>query len=472
MSVDGSLGGMSGTTLSTLPPDLLSAVNREISGRIVTPADADWDAERHGWNLYVDQRPLAVVHAADVSDVAALVRFARRHGLSVAAQPVGHNASTAVDGTFLLRTTGMRRLSVDAPGRTARVEAGVRSRDLNAALFGTGLTGLPGSSGDPTVVGYTLGGGLSWFGRKYGLAANHVRAFEMVDPDGGHVRVTERSDPDLFWALRGGGGEFGVVTALEMDLLPAPHIYGGRLAWTGDQAGEVLEAFSQLAYTAPDELTVWAWLLNLPDVPFVPEPLRGRWSVAVDLTFLGQADEAKEHLEPLRNVPGPGPIVDTLDSVALARIGEIAAEPDEPIPARHDTTLLTGFDALAAAALTEAIGLGDPDGLPVTHLRGLGGALARPVAGHGAVGYIEEPFMLMYSGMVTPEISDRIEELVERVGAAMAPYSSGRAFPNFAESAEQAYPPEVLTRLSAIKTERDPRGVIRSNRPLPPVREP
>lgn len=463
---------MSGTTLSTLPPDLLAAVNQEISGRIVTSADADWDAERHGWNLCVDQRPLAVVHAAGVADVAALVRFARRHGLAVATQPVGHSASTAVDGTFLLRTTGMRRLSVDTSGRTARVDAGVRSRDLNAALSGTGLTSLPGSSGDPTVVGYTLGGGLSWFGRKYGLAANHVRAFEMVDPDGAHVRVTERSDPDLFWALRGGGGEFGVVTALEVDLLPAPHIYGGRLAWAGDQTGEVLEAFTQVAYAAPDELTAWAWLFNLPDVPFVPEPLRGRWSAAVDLTFLGQADEAKEHLEPLRRVPGPGPIVDTLGPVALAHIGDIAAEPDDPIPARHDTTLLTGFDEQAAAALTEAIGLGDPDGLPVTHLRGLGGALARPVAGHGAVGYVDEPFMLMCSAMVTPELAGPIEKLVERVGAAMAPYSSGKAFANFAESAEQAYRPEVLARLSAMKSERDPRGVIRSNRPLPPVAKP
>ena len=226
-------------------------------------------------------------------DIVAAVRFAKRHGMSVAAQPVGHAATTAVDGTILLRTTGLRGLSVDVAGRTARVEAGVRSRDLNAALSGTGLTSLPGSSGDPSVVGYTLGGGMSWFGRKYGLAANRVRAIDLVDPDGRHVQVTEHSDPELFWALRGGGGDFGIVTAMEIELMPAPAIYGGRLAWSVEQTVPVLRAFSEVAAAAPDELTVWAWLLNLPAAPFVPEPLQNCWSVVVDLSYLGTAAEAE-----------------------------------------------------------------------------------------------------------------------------------------------------------------------------------
>jgi FAD/FMN-containing dehydrogenase len=222
---------MSDTDLSTLPGKIAAALDREVSGRILTAADTEWDVERLGWDLHVDQRPLAVVHVTGAEDIVAAVRFAKRHGMSVTAQPVGHTATTAVDGTILLRTTGLRGLSVDIAGRTARVEAGVRWRDLNAALSDTGLTSLPGSSGDPTVVGYTLGGGMSWFGRKFGLASNHLRAVELVDPDGEFIRVTEHSDPELFWALRGCGGDFGIVTAMEVDLLPYPEIYGGRLVW-------------------------------------------------------------------------------------------------------------------------------------------------------------------------------------------------------------------------------------------------
>jgi FAD/FMN-containing dehydrogenase len=458
---------MSETDLSTLPLGIAAALDREVSGRIVTAADTEWDVERFGWDLHVDQRPLAVVHVTGVDDIVAAVRFAKRNGMSVTAQPVGHGATTAVDGTILLRTTRLRGLSVDVAGRTARVEAGVRWRDLNAALSGTGLTGLPGSSGDPSVVGYTLGGGLSWFGRKYGLAANHVRAVELVDPDGEHMHVTERSDPELFWALRGGGGDFGIVIAMEIDLLPAPAIYGGRLAWAAEQTVPVLRAFTEVAAAAPDELTLWAWLLNLPAAPFVPKPIQNCWSVVVDLTYLGTADEAEARLGPLRSVAGQAPKIDTVQPVPLAAVGEIAAEPDDPLPLLHDTTLLTDFDGGAITALTEAVRVGDPSGLAVTELRRLGGALARPYEAHGAAGHVDEPYLLIYGGVVaTPELADPISRLINGVSIAMGPYQAGRTVPNFASDAESAYPPDVLARLAAIKRRRDPNGVIRSNRPV------
>ena len=461
------LGRVSDTELRILPGEITAALDREVSGRIVTATDADWDAERFGWDLQVDQRPLAVVHVSGVDDIVAAVQFAKRHGMSVTAQPVGHTATTAINGTILLRTTALRGMSVDVVGRTARVEPGVRWRDLNVALSGTGLTSLPGSSGDPTVVAYTLGGGLSWFGRKYGLAANHVRAIELVDPDGEHVHVTEHSDPELFWALRGGGGDFGIVTAMEIELIPAPAIYGGRLAWDVEQTVPVLRAFSEVADAAPDELTVWAWLLNLPAAPFVPEPLQNCWSVVVDLTYLGTGADAESHLGPLRDLAGKAPKIDTVQPVSLAAVGQIAAEPDDPLPLLHETTLLTGFDDAAIAALTEAVRVGDPSGLAVTELRRLGGALARPDDAHGAAGHIGEPYLLIYGGVVaTPELAEPIASLIDRVSTAMGPYRAGRTVPNFAADAESAYPPEVLARLAAIKRQRDPKGVIRSNRPM------
>ncbi|HEX6336373.1 MAG TPA: FAD-binding oxidoreductase [Jiangellaceae bacterium] len=458
---------MSDTDQSTLHGEIAAALEREVSGRIVTATDAGWDVERLGWDLSVDQRPLAVVHVTGPDDIVAAVRVAKRHGMSVTAQPVGHGATTAVDGTILLRTAGLRGLSVNVAARTARVDAGVRWRDLNAVLSGTGLTSLPGSSGDPTVVGYTLGGGMSWFGRKYGLAANHVRAVELVDPDGEHIRVTERSDPELFWALRGGGGDFGIVTAMEIGLMAVPAIYGGRLAWDAEQTVPVLEAFTEVAATAPDELTVWAWLLNLPAAPFVPEPLQNCWSVVVDLTYLGTAADAEAQLGPLRNLAGTAPKIDSVRPVPLAAVGEIAAEPEDPLPLLHDTTLLTGFDRGAVADLTEAVRVGDPAGLAVTELRRLGGALARPAESHGAAGHVDEPYLLIYGGVVaTPELAEPIAGLIDGVSTAIGPYRAGRTVPNFAADAESAYPPEVLARLAAIKRQRDPKGVIRSNRPV------
>lgn len=252
---------------------------------------------------------------------------------------------------------------------------------------------------------------------------------------------------------------------MEVDLLPAAEIYGGRLVWAAEHTVPVLEAFTEVAVAAPDELTVWAWLLNLPAARFVPEPLQGRWSVVVDLTYLGSPAEAEAHLEPLRAIAGPAPIVDTIGRVPLAKVGEIAAEPDDPLPLLHQTTLLTGFDGEAIAALTKAVRVGDPSGLAVTELRSLGGALARPNESHGAAGHVAEPFLLIYGGVVAmPEMADPIAMLIDGVSVAMGPYRAGRTVPNFASDAESAYPPDVLARLAAIKRQRDPQGVIRSNR--------
>jgi hypothetical protein len=199
----------------------------------------------------------------------------------------------------------------------------------------------------------------------------------------------------------------------------------------------------------------------------VPEPLQGRWSVCVDLTFLGEAIEAEVHLEPLRNIAGPTPTLDTLGPVPLAAVGDIAAEPNDPLPLLHDSTLLTRLDAQGVAALTDAIDLGHPSGLAVTEIRQLGGALARHSETHGAIGHVDEPYLLIYGGVVAaPELAGPIAGLVNRVRAAVRPFSAGRTVPNFAAEAEHAYPPDVLARLGAIKRERDLRGVIRSNRPV------
>ncbi len=446
-----------------VPGDLVDGLRRQLSGRVVSPDDADWEAERQGWNLAVDQRPGLVVHVADADDIGTAVAFARRHGLSVSVQPVGHGASTALDGTILLRTGRIRDIEVDVGARTARVGAGVRWQQLNEALTGTGLTSLPGSSGHPSVVGYTVGGGVSWFGRAYGVAAGSVRAAELVGPDGRLVRVTEGTDPELFWALRGGGGDFGVVTSLEVDLHPAEHVHGGRLVWAAEHAAAVFAAYLDLIATAPDHLTAWVRLLNLPDLVVVPEPLRGRWTVAVDVTYLGSSDDATRQLDGLRRLPAP--LVGTLGTVPLAGLSDVCAEPTDPKSVLDTATLLDDFDQVAVEALLDAVLCPRPAPLALVGIRHLGGALARAADHPGALVQVPQPYALLANGPTTPETADDTRASLDRVRAAVAPYDSGRDPANFG-AVERIHAPDVLDRLRDLKRRRDPAGVIRSNRPV------
>ena len=437
----------------------------QVSGRVVGPADDDWESARLAWNTRLDQQPLTIVEVESVDDISAAVRIAEQHGVPVTAQPRGHGATPALDGTIMLRPKALQTLEIDADQRVARVGAGVRTQQVNEALTGTGLTGLPGSSGDPTVIGYTLGGGLSWFGRRYGVAAHQVRAVELVVPAGEHVRVTAGSDPDLFWALRGCGGDFGIVTALELGLMPAEHIYGGRLLWSIDHLSSVLAAFAASSAEAPDELTLWVNLLNLPDFEFIPEPLRGRWTVAVDVTYLGDADAAERLLGGLRNA---APLLaGSLDTVPLARLGDICAEPVEPAPAMDRGWLLNAFDGPAIETFLGVVGPGKPSPLTVAQVRRLGGALSRPVDDAGAAGHVPEPYLLTCVGAVpVPPMAEPLAACLADVGAALAPHRSGRAPLNSGADAAAIYPPDVLDRLRQLKRSRDPGGAIRSNRPL------
>ncbi|MGW6279872.1 FAD-binding oxidoreductase [Kribbella sp. NPDC055071] len=452
---------------SGLSPEQVQALTDSISSRVVVPSAADWEAERHAWNLAVDQQPVAVIDVETAADVATVVAYAAAQGLTVSAQARGHGASVAIDGTILLRTLGLRTIEIDLAGGTATVGAGVRWGELNKALSGTGLSGLPGSSPDINVVGYTLGGGLSWFGRKYGFAANNVRRFELVNAQGTLVSVTRASDPDLFWALRGGGGEFGIVTAIELELFVVPEIFGGRLLWPIERAQEVLQAFTEVTRDAPDELTLWYWLFNLPDLPIVPELLRGRWMVAIDSTYIGTPAAATPLLAPLRAVPGC--VADLIDVVPLAEITSIADEPVDPLPVQLESVVLRGLDGGAAEALLEVLAPGSPSPIALVEVRHLGGAFAQASEGHGAVQHIEDPYVAMAAGIVAvPELAAPIAGQLGAFRAAMAPYQGSRVVANFTEgeTAERVYPADVLERLRAIKHQRDPHGVIRGNRPL------
>lgn len=454
--------------VATIRTDALNPLAVLLPGQAALPGDSGWDEQRLGWVRSVDQRPCAVVTVTEPQDVVKTVRFAIRHGLSVSAQPIGHGATTAVDGTILLRTRGLQEISVDVPGRMARVGAGVKWGELLAVTGEYGLTGLAGSSPEPSVVGFSVCGGLSWFGRAHGLAAHSILAVELVDATGELRRVTPQSDPDLFWALCGGGGDFGIVTAMEIALRPAPHVYGGRLLWPIEMARPVLRAFRDITRTAPDQLTLWAHLLQFPPLPEVAEPRRGGSFVSVDIAFLGSAEDAEQLLMPLRTIPAMW--VDTTGTVPLAELGSITAEPLDPMPASEMSGLLRDFDNAAIDELLAAAGHGSGSPLVVVQVRHLGGAFARGTEADGPAGAVVEPYQLFCLGLpMSPEMSAGIELTFAAISNALDDYLTGRTFFTFLGSDDdprRAFSPAALDRLQQVKRCTDPNGVVRSNRPV------
>jgi len=438
-----------------------------LPGQVFDARHPDWRALSSAWNLQVPQRPRAVVAATDEEDVVATVQWARRQGLTVSAQPVGHGATTAVTDTILVRTRGLREIRVDAASRVARVGAGVKWGELLAATAPYGLTGLAGSSPDPSVVGFSLGGGLSWFGRAYGLAAHSVLAVELVDASGELRRVTAASDPDLFWALRGGGGDFGIVTAMEIALHPAPHVYGGRLLWPIEMARPVLTAFRQITASAPETLTLWAHLLRFPPLQEIPEPLRGGSFVSVDVAHLGGAEEAEKLLAPLRSLPAMR--ADSLGTVSLTELGGISAEPVDPMPTMELSGLLRDLDEVAIDRLLKAAG-GAQSPLAVVQIRHLGGALARATEVDGPTGAIPEPYQLFCLGVpVSPDVAAAVTAAFSAVREALAGHLTGRRTFNFLADSDDptdALSQSALTRLASVKEAIDPNGTFRSNRPV------
>jgi FAD/FMN-containing dehydrogenase len=422
-----------------------------VRGRVLAVGDEGFEHEARPWNLAVEQNAAAVVEVADAEDVAALVRWAGESGASLAVQSTGHGATGSASGAVLARTRALDGVKVDPQRRTARVGAGVSWGTLQEAAAAHGLTGLPGSSPGVGVAGYTLGGGVSWFGRRYGWAADAVLAWEVVTAEGTHARVTAESDPDLFWALSGGGGEVAIVTAVEMALFPAPGLYGGRMVWPVSALSGVSPAYAEVTAAASQELSVWWNLQHFPGA----EPM-----VSVDVAFLGGAQEAEGLLAPLDAVGGV--LRDTRGRLPVSALGSITADPLDPSAVVSRTELLTGPVAQWSAALA-AEPLEPVMGVQVRHL---GGALAGPSA--TPFGALTEPFYAYALGAAfQPGMGEAIRRRLDRLFEGVQ--VSGRK-PLTAltggEPLERVFSPEALERLRRIKRERDPHDVLRAAHPV------
>ncbi|HET7172307.1 MAG TPA: FAD-binding oxidoreductase [Gaiellales bacterium] len=456
---------------SPLDPSDLRA---RITGAIVLPGDGDWDGARSAWNLAVDQHPAMVALPESAADVAAVVSHAVEAGLRVAMQGTGHGAGARggrLPGTILVKTERMRGIEIDAAARAARVEAGVLSAEVAAAAGEHGLAMLAGSSPDVGVVGYTLGGGLSWLGRRYGLAASSVLAVEIVTADGRIRRIDAENDADLFWAVRGGGGSFGAVTAIELALFPVAEAYAGMMLWPIERAGEVLHAWREWTATMPDDMTTVGRLLQLPPIPAIPEPLRGRAFVAIEAYYLGDEAEGAALVAPIRAL---GPEIDTVATIPAPALQRVHMDPEQPVPGRGDGMLLddlppSGIDALVAAA-----GPGSGSPLVSLEVRQLGGALGRPAAGGGALSHVDAEFAVYAVGLaMTPEMGAAAGAHLAELREALAPWLADTTYLNFAEGdvpGERLFGPYAHHRLRAVKAAYDLTDVFRSNHPVIPAR--
>jgi hypothetical protein len=425
----------------------------------ILPGDAAYDDARRAWNLAADQRPAAIVVARSADDVVEAVALAAEHGLRIVPQGTGHLASAvpAMDDALLLRTA-IGGVTVDPVARRARVGAGAIWQDVVRAVEPHGLAALSGSSFDVGVLGYTLGGGSSWLARAKGLSANNVHAIELVTADGRLLRVDHDHEPELFWALRGGGGNFGVVTHIEIELFAITEVFGGMTVWPVSDAREVLDAWVAWTRTAPDAVTTSLRLLRLPPLPEIPEPMRDVPVVVVDGAVLTGAPEAAAILEGFRGVGTP--IMDTWATMAPSGLLDIHMDPPAPVPANGDTTLLRDLDAAGIAALLEAVDVDVVAPLLFAELRQLGGALGRVAPGAGARAGFEGAFALFGVGVpMTAEQGVALDAALTRLLAAMAPWSTGTKYLNFAErggDASAGYGPGVYPRLQAVRRTWDP----------------
>jgi hypothetical protein len=439
----------------------------KIAGRVVTPDDSDWDEGRQTWNLAGAQNPPAVALVESPDDVAKVIRFAGESGYKVSGQSTGHGAVAlgSFEDTIVIKTERMRGVEVDAEAKTARVEAGVLTLELGEATQEHGLSTLPGSAIDVGVVGFVTGGGLGWLGRRHGFACNRVSAIELVTTDGEQRRVDADNEPHLFWALRGGGGGYAIITALHLDLLPISEVYGGTLILPAELGADAVRAYRDWTEDVPDEITSGLRMLHLPPIPDVPEQLRDRPLISITAGCIGSREEGERAIAPLREIGEP--VMDTFDQIPAAGLSRINMDPEPPVPALGHHGLLRELPDEAIDALVGIVGPEAGSPLLFTELCHVGGALCRPAEGGGALSRLDAEFVMFGVGVpMTPDLGEALPGALDQLHETMEPWSAEGGYFNFAErpcDVDALLPPDTCDRLAEVKRRWDPDGLIRAN---------
>jgi FAD/FMN-containing dehydrogenase len=447
----------------------LNALQQRMSGSAIEPGGDGWEAATQAFNLAFVQRPALVAIPADAQDVRMLVDFARENGMQLAPQRTGHNAEPlgAMENVILVKTDALQGVEIDIERRVARVGSGVKWESVVPRASELGLAALHGSTPDVSVTGYSLGGGVGWYARKLGLSTNSVVAIELVTADGRLRRVDHENDAELFWALRGGGGNFGIVTAIEVQLYPISEVYAGVLFFPWERSAEILKSWHAWTQTVPDEVTSVGRILQFPPIPEIPEPLRGGSFVVVEAVMLVGEDEGKELLRPLRELDAG---IDTFAMVPPVGIAELHMDPPDPLPYTGEGQMLGEIDEAIIDAFVAAAGPGSGSPLISAEIRHVGGALARSQPHHGALDTFDAAYLTFGVGMVfDDETYEANRAALAAIRQALAPADNGRQYLNFTEDhtdPARFYKPEAYSRLRAVKRKVDPGGVFRANHPI------
>jgi len=440
----------------------LDQLRARLDGAVYEPSDHEYGALVTPWNLSVPMQPAAVVRARTAQDVVQAVRFAGAHGLATGVQATGHGAVSSLAGHLLVSTKGLDEITVHPRERWARVGAGMKWSHLVPHVARHGLAGVSGSITDVGIVGYTTGGGVGPMARTHGINVDKVRAIEVVTGDGEFRRVTPESYPDLFFALRGGKGAAGIVTAMEIDLVELPTFYGGASFFAADDMPAVISAWQDWSAELPFAGTTSIAIFQMPALPGVPEPLAGRMTLSVRFVWTGRPEDGERWFSRIRSVASP--VLDSVGVHTYPEIDLVHTDPLDPVPAHEHSTLLSSFDAQAADVLLEQAGpdAGSPQVL--VELRQLGGAYAFEGDHPSAFAHRSAAYSLLAVGIAgMPGVVEHGERLVD----ALHPWDTGRVWPNFAPphdaaSARRAYDPATLAELSEVTRKYDPHGVLQA----------
>lgn len=450
-----------------LGPEDTDVLKSSIAGDVILPGDDGYDDARAAWNLVADQHPAVVVMPESAEDIAATVRFAAERGLHVAPQGTGHGAASVPDlgSAILLQTSRMTDVAIDPNAKTARAGAGAQWKHVVGPAAEHGLAALHGSAKTVGVVGYHAGGGHAWVGRSEGWACNNVRSFEAVTAAGEIVTASADSEPDLFWALRGGGGAHAIVTAIEIELIELTEAFAGGLLWDIELAADISRAWRDITRGAPDALASTLKLVRFPPFPELPEPIRGKAFVGVTFAFRGSEADGRELIAPLLAVADPA--IDQTGVVPAAALSEIAGDPEDPVPGLGFSAALDSFEDDAIDAYVELAGPGVD--VPLIHLevRHLGGALAQSDPSNGALDAIDSPYLLGSIGAVmSPEMGQAVEATFARIEERVKPWTNDRSVLGFAEHRpgwRSSFPASVADRLAQVRDAYDPGKLIVAN---------
>jgi FAD/FMN-containing dehydrogenase len=459
------------TTLASTPTDALA---KRFGDRLITPEDGRYDQVRAIWNAMIDRRPSLILRCIDAEDVVQAVRFAHDHHVLMSVRGAGHNiAGNALsDGGLLVDLSLMKGVEVNAAARTAKVEPGVTLGEFDKATQAHGLATPVGINSTTGIAGLTLGGGFGWLSRKYGLTIDNLISAEVVTAAGERVKADAKQNPDLFWAIRGGGGNFGVVTSFEYRLHPVgPEVMAGLIVHPFADARSVLKQYAELAQKAPDELTVWAVLRKAPPLPFLPPEWHGKEIVVLAMCHAGTLEQAEKDVAPFRKVGKP--IADVVGPAPYA--GWQTAFDPLLTPGLRNYWKSHNFPALPDQALDALIRYTAT--LPTPHceifIGQLGGAAKRVAMDATAYAQRDAAYVMnVHTRWETPGEDAKCIAWARELFNAMKPFATGGVYVNFmpedeTERVESAYGPNYR-KLTELKRRFDPDNLFRLNQNIRP----